>query len=369
MKKKPSAEPLLLVGDVGGTNSRLALYAPRGKKAVAEKSFLSREHPSLEAIVDRFLLEAERPALGVAVFGVAGPVHKGVATITNLHWRIEEKSLQRRLGARRVLLTNDLAVIARGCVEVSQRDRVLLTSKAPEKKGSNLAVIAAGTGLGEARLVWIGDRHVVLPTEGGHTDFAARTPLEVELWSFLRTRYPDHVSYERVLSGAGLGAIYDFFVARSGPEPESVARRLAEGDRNKEIAELGLSGAYPPAAHAVDLFVTIYGAEAGNLVLGELAMGGLFVAGNIARTLVPARRELFMEGFLRKGRFAAKLADVPVAVITDSMVGLRGAHALARELAAEGGTKTSTKPKRSAISAFANGSRRRVSPRSQGRKR
>ena len=142
-----------------------------------------------------------------------------------------------------------------------------LTERKAAPEGQDLAVIAAGTGLGEALLVWNGNRHLVVPTEGGHTDFAPRSPLEVELWHFLTKIFPDHVSYERVLSGDGLGALYDFFSMRAGREPKPVGKRLAEGDRNAAIAELGLSGVYEPAKKAVDLFANIYGAEAGNLAL------------------------------------------------------------------------------------------------------
>jgi glucokinase len=196
-------------------------------------------------------------------------------------------------------------------------------------------VIAAGTGLGEARLVWCGDRYLVLPTEGGHTDYAPRSPLEGELWQFLSKRFPDHVSYERVLSGAGLGAIYEFFVARCGSESPEVAAALAEGDRNARIAELGLAGKDDSARDAVDLFAFIYGAEAGNIALRELALGGVYVTGNIGHTILPSRREQFLEGFLRKGRFAGLLSTIPIAIVADPFVGLRGALALARELAAK----------------------------------
>src|SRR5262249_21125962 len=143
---------------------------------------------------------------------------------------------------------------------------------------------------------------------------------------------PDHVSYERVVCGNGLGALYDFFLSRGGRETEEVARRLAGGDRNAAIAELGLARTHAPAAQAVDLFARIYGAEAGNVALRELALGGVYVIGNIGKHIVPARRELFMEGFLQKGRFRELLSAVPVAVVTEPLVGLRGALALAREL-------------------------------------
>jgi glucokinase len=291
----------------------------------------SREHATFDEIALAFLAEAKaRPA--AAVIGVAGPVRDRTATVTNLPWVLDEKALQKRLKIPTVLLANDLEVGARGCLEVGSDEITLLTADAPAKKGKHLGVLAAGTGLGEARLIWTGDRYLPLATEGGHTDFAPRSPLEAELWQFLHARHPDHVSYERVVCGNGLGALYDFFAARNPPAPEEIARRLAEGDRNAMIAEIGLARTYGPAAEAVDLFARIYGAEAGNVALRELSLGGVYVIGNIGKQIVPARREIFLEGFLAKGRFRGLLESVPLAVVTDPLVGLRGALAMAREL-------------------------------------
>jgi glucokinase len=322
----------ILVGDVGGTRTRLALHGRAGAPPRAEAVYSSRDHATLEEIIDGFLATAKGPRPAVAVIGVAGPVRGGVATITNLPWRLEQRALAKRLGIADVVLLNDLAVAARGCLELEDDALVPLTKARPERRGEHLAVIAAGTGLGEAYLVWAGDRHVAVPTEGGHGDFAPQSAIEIELWHFLQKRFPDHVSYERIVSGDGLGALYDFFLSRGPREPRAVTRRLCDGDRNAAIAELGLSRSFRPAALAVDLFASIYGAEAGNMVLRELAVGGVFVAGNIARRIVPERRETFLAAFRRKGRFSALLAEVPVAVVTDPFVGVLGALASARDL-------------------------------------
>lgn len=334
-KTKRSTGPTFLVGDIGGTRTRLALYEGRGRHPIAEAVLPSQEHITFEEIVEDFMSESATKPPATAVFGVAGPVTGGVATVTNLPWKLEERALARRLGVPKVRLANDLVVGARGCLEVEEDELALLTEKAPAKKGAHIGVIAAGTGLGEARLLWIDGRYVPLATEGGHTDYAPRSMLEVELWQFLAGRFPDHVSYERVLSGAGLGALYDFFVSRGAREPKTVTKKLAAGDRNAAIAELGLSRGNKAAEQAVDLFAFIYGAEAGNIALRELALGGVYVLGNIGATILPKRREIFLEGFHKKGRFGALLATVPVAVVADPLVGLRGALAMARALAVE----------------------------------
>jgi glucokinase len=322
----------LLVGDIGGTRTRLALYErQRPHRLLVEAVMMSREHKRFDDIARSFLRGTQtKPE--IAVLGVAGPVRNGSAHITNLDWKIDERALSRSLGIPRVALYNDLVVAAYGCLDVPPRETILLNGKRPKPKQSSLGVIAAGTGLGEARLIWDGTRHLAVASEGGHCDFAPQTPLEIEFWHFLSSRFPEHVSYERVVSGAGLGALYDFFVSRAGREPRSVSHKLAAGDRNAAIAELGLARAFRPAARAVDLFATIYGAEAGNLVLRELAFGGVFVTGNIGRQILPHRREQFLDGFQRKGRFAETMRDVPVAMVTDALIGVRGALAIARSM-------------------------------------
>lgn len=332
--KRPTIETLL-VGDVGGTRTRLALYERGARAPLAQTIEESAAHAGLEAAAAPFLEHhGARPI--AAFFGVAGPVKGRTASITNLPWKLDERALARSLGIAHVGLANDLVVGARGCLALRASEVELLTEARPAKKGLTIGVLAAGTGLGEARLVWVDGadgRYHPLPTEGGHTDFAPRSPIEMELLQFLFERYPDHVSYERVVSGAGLGAIYDFFLAREGKGPDPLAARLAAGDRNAIIAEVGLARSNRPAELAVDLFARIYGAEAGNVALRELALGGVYIIGNIGRVIVPARRELFLEGFLAKGRFRDLLSTVPIAIGKDPLVGLRGALAMAEELA------------------------------------
>jgi glucokinase len=326
---------MILVGDIGGTNTRLALYDMHGARPSAQAVRPSREHGSFEEIARAFLATWTGPAPVAAVLGVAGPLRDGAAQVTNLPWHLDERALIRTLRIPRVALRNDLVVAARGCLAAPRSAVQPLGDLRPQPRGRHVAVIAAGTGLGQARLIWDGTRHLALATEGGHGDFAPQTPLQIELWHFLAARFGDHVSYERVLSGQGLGALYDFFSSRGGREPRSVTRRLAQGDRNEGIAELGLARSSRAAARAVDLFVSIYGAEAGNMVLRELALGGVFVSGNIGRRLLPPRQQIFLEAFRRKGRFSGLLSEVGVAVITDPLIGVRGALEIARELLRE----------------------------------
>ncbi len=328
---KPKSSFSLLVGDIGGTNTRLRITDANGRRSFAEQVFPSREFASFEDIARPFLANADAPHPKVAAIGIAGPVSGGTARVTNLPWTLDQRALAKHLKIERFVLKNDLVVVARGCLAVRGAELLTLTDKAPAPKGKNCAVVAAGTGLGEARLLWHDQAHIVFGSEGGHAAFAPQSALEIELWHFLKGRFPEHVSYERVLSGDGLGALYDFF-SRGGRESASVRKRLLEGDRNAAICELGITQAHKPAARAVDLFASLYGAEAANVALRELALGGVFLTGNIARSIVPARKAIFLEAFVRKGRFAAMMREIPVAVVSDPFVGVRGAFAFAREM-------------------------------------
>lgn len=325
---------VLLAGDIGGTNARLRLYDLAGKVIVDEATLPSAKAPSLEAVLASYLDE-QRVNVRVAVVGVAGPVKGGVAKTTNLPWVVSERRLARDLGIETVRVINDLTAIALGCERMPKKSlEILHPGKAVA--GGNLAVIAAGTGLGEALLVWDGDRYVACPSEGGHSSFAPRTPIETDLLAYLRHRVlGGHVSVERVVSGPGLGTIYDYLLATTDiDEPASVKKRLSRGDRNATIAELGLSGKSRIAPMALELFASAYGAEAGNLALKGLATGGLFLAGTIAKSIVPTYREAFLRGMFDKGRMKPLLEDVPVAIVLDERAGLVGAGALAARLAA-----------------------------------
>jgi glucokinase len=339
-----SAGELLLAGDIGGTYARLRLYRcdPRGpERMVHEAMFPSQKAKSLGAVVGAYL-DSQKAKVDVAVLGIAGPVVEGKVRATNLPWKADERSLSRELGIPKVKLVNDLAAVAIGCTRVGRRDRTVIW-KGSAVAESNMAVIAAGTGLGEALLIWDGKRYIPCPTEGGHSDFGPNSDLEMHLLAHLQDELGGgHVSTEQFLSGPGLGRLYDFFRAHEdgghdgeGHESPAVERRLRSGDRNAAIAELGIARKSRPAAAAVHLFASIYGAEAGNLVMRGLALGGIFVCGRIATRIIPAKKTAFLAAMRDKGRMAKVVSAVPVTLVDDPLVGLAGAGHLAARLAAE----------------------------------
>ena len=298
-----------------------------------KKEFPSGDYPSLEAIVREFLGGVTpKPKVRAAAFGVAGPVVGGRVVATNLRWTIDARNLERKLAIKQVTLLNDLVALSLGALRVRRAKLHLLNDAGvPKKRGANVAVIAAGTGLGEAMLVWDGQRLVPSATEGGHADFAARDDLEVELLQFLRARF-GRVSWERVLSGNGLGNLYDFFRQAKGVDEsaENTETIAADHDRNAGIAALGIAGKSAAASRALELFASIYGAEAGNLALKTLALGGVYVCGNIASHMIPVLDGgAFRRAFQDKGRFGSVMEKIPIAVVLDSDVGLAGATSVA----------------------------------------
>jgi len=323
---------VILAGDIGGTNARLALFSRDGTRALDRETYESRKYPGLEPIVREFLA-ARRSKIRAACFGVAGPVVDGRCVATNLPWIIDAKRLARTLELPSVQLLNDLVALAFGAVRAPASRIVPLSGRArPRRSGANIAVIAAGTGLGEAALVWDGREHVPFATEGGHVDFAARTALEWELRAFAEKRFGAHVSYERFVSGPGLGLLYEFFHHARGVaenrRAEDAIRRAA--DRNAEITHLGMAGESVPARRALDMFASLYGAEAGNLALKTMATGGVFVAGAIAGHVYDKLAGgAFMKSFVDKGRFRGLLEKTPVALVRGTELGLAGSAAFA----------------------------------------
>ena len=328
---------MVLAGDVGGTKTALALFDHRAGALVLDREveLPSREFPTLEDAVARFLASPRRPAIDAACFGVAGPVVDGRSVTTNLPWHVDEASLRARIPAERVRLLNDLEATGYGVLALPPAAFEPL--QPGTRRRGNMALIAAGTGLGEALLVWNGERHLVVASEGGHADFAPRTDLEIELLRFLRKEF-GRVSCERVLSGPGLFGIYRFLRdSGEAPEPSWLGDRIASGDPSAVVSEVGLAGGHPLCVQALDLFSAIYGAEAGNLALKALAVGGVYLGGGIAPKI---RAKLadgsFVAAFCDKGRFTELMASIPVSVVLEPRAALLGAAHVARGLV-EGG--------------------------------
>jgi glucokinase len=318
---------MILAGDVGGTKAVLALYDDR-VQPVREQIFHCAELAAFEEAIDRFFAGAQPPIAG-ACFGVAGPVVGGVAKITNLPWTISAEALASKLGAP-VTLLNDLQATALGMLVLAPTQLAMLQPAEREPRAGEhptIAVIAPGTGLGEATLYHDGTRYVALPSEGGHADFAPGTDEELELWKFLRGKHGGHVSVERVLCGAGLGDLYDFCRANSGvAEPAWLTAELAAGDRNAAVANVGLAHRDPACGRALAMFAELLGAEAGNCALRSLAHGGVAVGGGIPPKILAALQAGgFIARFNAKGRFGTWTRSLAVRVSLEPRAALLGA--------------------------------------------
>jgi glucokinase len=318
---------MILAGDIGGTSTRLGFFevAAGGRlRSVVEAKYPSRDHGGLEEIVRAFV-DAHGQKPEQACFGIAGPVAKGVVRTPNLPWVVEAASLAGELGLATVGLLNDLEANTYGVWALVPSDFAVLNAGAPDAVG-NAAVISAGTGLGEAGAYWDGRQHHPFACEGGHADFAARDDLELDLLRYLRQKF-GHVSCERVLSGPGLHHLYDF-LRDSGraKETPAVRERMRDEDPSAVISQAGLQGTCALSVQALDLFVSLYGAEAGNLALKVLATHGVYVGGGIAPKILPKLREgPFLESFLTKGRMRPLLEAMPVRVILNDKTALLGA--------------------------------------------
>ncbi len=326
---------VILAGDIGGTSTRLALFEPTDgrPRPVVEKVYHSRERSGLEEIVQAFVAE-HHVSVAAACFGIAGPVRAGEVQTPNLPWTVRAVSVAARLGIETAHLINDLEANAWGVGALSAEDFAVLNEGTPAP--GNGAVIAAGTGLGEAGLYWDGGQHLPFACEGGHADFAPRNALEFELLSYLTARY-DRVSYERVLSGPGLNNIYQFLRdTKRGTESPELAEAIMNSDPAAAISQAALSGKSELASRALDLFVTLYGAEAGNLALKLMAVSGVYVGGGIApKILARLKAPTFMEAFVAKGRMGRLLEAMPVRVVLNDKAALLGAARFAcRALAA-----------------------------------
>jgi glucokinase len=327
---------MILAGDVGGTKVHLALFDfQNGKLAFSrDRVFAAKNYSGLEEIVKGFL-GADK--VTTACFGVPGPVRDGRLRLTNLPWTLDSRELSATLNIEYVFLINDLEANGYGIAELKP-DQIYTLSEGDASQIGNRALIAAGTGLGEGFLIWNGHIHIPYPSEGGHTDFAPRNEDEIDLLRFLKQKFHGRVSCERVVSGGGQTSIYEFLRdVRGMEEPPWLADQLASGeDKNKVITDLALSARSEICVRAVDMFVSIYGAEAANLALKVLSVGGLYVGGGIAPRLLSKLKDgTFMKAFTDKGRLSQLLVNMPVRIILDSRAALLGAASYAEMRAAE----------------------------------
>jgi len=324
---------MLLAGDIGGTKTNLAFYEVDGPRlrTVAEAAYPSHDHSGPQEIL-RIFLTAHPGTVQRICLGIAGPVHLGRVVTPNLPWTVDAASLANAFGCP-VNLLNDLEANAHGLHVLAPEDFAVLNPGSPYAAG-NAALISAGTGLGEAGLYWDGTRHHPFASEGGHADFAPTSPLERELGAYLDRPF-GHVSYERVLSGPGLHNIYHFLRQRAGADDELPALQIQLGisDPSAAISQLAIAGQNRLCEQALDLFVSIYGAEAGNLALKLLATGGVFLGGGIAPKVLPKLREpKFLRAFVAKGRMQDLLASIPIRVVLNPKAALLGAARYAADL-------------------------------------
>jgi glucokinase len=316
----------VLAGDIGGTNTRLALFEGDGDgfESIAEADFPSRKFDGLEEIVRRFLGSGP-PDCADACFGIAGPVRDRRSETTNLPWVVEAGRLEENLRIKKVSLVNDLEANAHGLSILDKADFAVLLEGRPDARG-NRAIISAGTGLGEAGLYWDGNRHRPFATEGGHTEFAPTGEIEMALLQHLSQRYC-RVSWERVLSGPGLVNIYRFLLENQGTEePAWLKEQMERTDPAAAVSNAALQGKSTVCKDALDLFIALYGAEAGNLALKLMATGGVFLGGGIApRICDRLRGPTFLDRFLGKGRMRPLVESMPVQVILNDRTALLGA--------------------------------------------
>ena len=319
----------LLAGDIGGTKTILALFSlEKGpSQPLFEVSYQSNAYSGLDPIIKDFFSQASATA-ATACFGVAGPVRDGRAIITNLPWQPDTRMLQSSHDFSQATLINDLVATGYAIPHLSQSD-LFIVNEGMHTPGGGIGIIAPGTGLGEAIFTWGDSRYIPVPSEGGHSDFAPTSEIEIELLTFLNKRY-GHVSYDRICSGRGLPGIYDFIKSHFQiVEPDWLTEELSSSEDRTPIivnAALDDSKHCEICRNTLLMFVSILGGEAGNLALKGLTTGGMYVGGGIPPRILPfIQKEIFMKSFNNKGRMSYLLNDIPVKVILNPKAALIGA--------------------------------------------
>lgn len=323
----------VLAGDVGGTKTVLCLYQATNNRLqeIKKTTFVSGAHEHFHELISEFLDDVAAKKPQTACFGIAGPIQQQCCEATNLPWIIDAQALASHFDFTRVQLLNDLEAAAYGMLQLPEQDFIELNPQAVEQTGHK-AVIAAGTGLGEALLAWNGKDHFAIATEGGHCDFGPNSTEEDELLLFLRKRFNGHVSVERILAGDGFGNLYDYLTSRSelivNPDIEA---EMLNNDRNAVISQHGLAGDDELCAQVMSLFVRLYGSETGNLALKCLPLGGIYIGGGIGPKIRSAMQSgEFMQGFLNKGRMSRAINTISIKLALNAEAPLLGAAFVAQ---------------------------------------
>lgn len=319
-------ETYMLAGDVGGTNTRIGLFRPTAEYPVLKdiQIFSSEAYPDLESVVRQYLKTRE-VAIAGACFGIAGPVKNGRCRATNIPWEVSENNLKNLFSWPIVRLINDLEAMG-AAIPVLKKEELCVLQKGGEYKQGHRGVVAPGTGLGMSLIVKVKDDYISIPSEGGHTDFAPNSEQEVELWRYIR-KSRGHVSVERIVSGPGLVDIHRWLIEEKDAEiPSWLVKKMNKEDPSRVISETALRGEDLGCQKALEMFVTVLGAVAGNLALIGLTYGGIYLGGGILPKILPfLKEENFINSFANKGRFRHLLKTIPVCVILNEQPALLGA--------------------------------------------
>ena len=319
---------MILAGDIGGTKTNLALYAYEDGvlKLQLQRQYASQEYARFSEVIAEFVAFCGIAEMEVVCLGVAGPVINGVCRTTNLPWTIDERELKKECKSTKVKLLNDLEATAYGMLYLQEEEFVNVNKNAQATQ-ANRAIIAAGTGLGTAILFYDGKNYHPIASEGGHCDFAPLNPLQDELLVWMRKRHPSHVSIERLISGDGLYTIYEFLKEKGfSDEPKAMLQASEDDDKNAIVTRCALEEKNLLCVETMRIFVEIYGAQAGNLALTSLSLGGVYIGGGIAPKILPFLLDgVFLDAFINKGRFKEMLCKMEVKISLNPQTALLGA--------------------------------------------